>query len=180
MSHITFTSTSAIFLIWNNTSHYYFPIPLPTCFADWISCLYFNIFTFSVILFVLFYCLFLYCLFYCDGTSGSKSVAVCHRIAIMCTHHFPVHSNDVANEGALLERGEVPVRSPVGQGSLWTAGHRSGRPAASIEDGRAAHMTIHRWAVGYWRDVCREKTPQLHTKSLLQTKTWQGMTHWAK
>ena len=59
-----------------------------------------------------------------------------------CTHHLPVHSDDVANEGALLQQCDVPVRNPVGQGSLWTAGYRRGGPAVGHEDRLAAHMPV--------------------------------------
>lgn len=62
--------------------------------------------------------------------------------------HLPVHGDDVSDEGTSLDRCDVSIGDPVGQGRLGTAGHPGAWSSIGDEDGLVDQDVVSR-AVDY-------------------------------
>lgn len=76
-----------------------------------------------------------------------------HRSLRKSSHHLPVHGDDVADEGTLLERRDVAVGEPVAEGHLGAAGNRHVGSAVGDERGPVGRAVAAYGAVGHRGEV---------------------------
>lgn len=63
--------------------------------------------------------------------------------------HFPVHGDDVSDEGTSLDRCDMSIGDPVGRGRLGTAGHPGAGSSIGDEDGLVDQDVVSCRAVDY-------------------------------